>query len=726
MANRLANEVSPYLRQHGENPVDWYPWGEEAFLRAKLEDKPIFLSVGYSSCHWCHVMEEESFEDARIAALLNESFVSIKVDREERPDVDEAYMTAVQLTSGRGGWPMSVFLTPDRRPFFAGTYFPPTDLGQHPGFATVLAQLAQTWRQRRADVEKAATEIASALRQTFAATPPGTFSPLDHDFVDRGLRQILSDFDPDFGGFGPAPKFPPHSGIDFLLNYAIWDGGDPQFRQAAFSAAFFTLRQMALGGIHDHVGGGFHRYGTDPEWRLPHFEKMLYDNALLLSNFARAAVLAEAIDSESAHQFASVVGGIVRWLRDEMRSPDGTFGSAQDADSEGEEGRYYVWTLDAIHELLGPDAGGFIAAFDIQAEGNFAEEATGKRTGANVLVLAQPTEPGQFVRELASLREARARRVAPMRDEKALVGWNGLAIVGLADAGELELAHEAARAILDAESRHGRLPHLIANGQPYGEAYLEDYANFIEGLIRVGIADLTDPDLGEELLRQARRLTLEMLERFGDEAGGFYATGDRHESLFGRTRPVFDQPIPSATSVAIRVLQAQGFEEEATRALHAMVGWMERAPGATEGLYSVAIGFLGARAAAPEEAAEVRKIGDDRVTARLLPREAKAQGDTAKVELRLDIPPGLHLNGNRPPARWLTPTEAKVDGLKAKVTYPETVNDRYEGEVTLAIELALPAGAPEGEYEVSLSFQLCSETECLAPDTLRVDGVVFR
>src|SRR5579862_9126398 len=291
MSNRLARETSPYLLQHKDNPVDWFPWGSEAFAKANTEDKPVFLSVGYSSCHWCHVMEHESFERDDVAAVLNESFVSIKVDREERPDVDEAYMTAVQLSSGRGGWPMSVFLTPDKKPIFAGTYFPRENRGQQAGFLTICGQIAHLWKTKRSEIEENAGQFANGLIETIARRAPAASAPFDEEFLANGVKALASDFDQEHGGFGGAPKFPPHTAIDFLLHYAARSSAPEDLRELALGMALATLEQMALGGIRDHVGGGFHRYSTDAEWHLPHFEKMLYDNALLAQNYLVASQL---------------------------------------------------------------------------------------------------------------------------------------------------------------------------------------------------------------------------------------------------------------------------------------------------------------------------------------------------------------------------------------------------------------------------------------------------
>jgi uncharacterized protein len=747
MPNRLADETSPYLLQHKDNPVDWYPWGDEAFARAQAEDKPVFLSVGYSSCHWCHVMEHESFEDEEVARMLNESFISVKVDREERPDVDEAYMTAVQLTAGRGGWPMSAFLTPDRKPFFAGTYFPKEDRGQYPGFKSVLRQISSAWKSRRADVRKAADGIAEALRETFSTRAPGTFTPLGPKLLNEAVERQISDFDPKHGGFGQSPKFPPHTGLEFLMDYALHPAAEQELREAALGMSFVTLEKMALGGIHDHVGGGFHRYSTDAEWLLPHFEKMLYDNALLLANYSRAAGVAHAIDPSREALFWRAARGIIEWLGREMTSPEGTFYSALDADSEGEEGKFYVWTVDEARAVLGERADAFLEAFRFEVDGNFKDEATGQRTGANIPHLAQAPQM-EFAEELEMLREARERRVRPGLDDKVLVGWNGLVIGALAEAGMLEAAERAARAILEAEERHGRLPHQIAGGRPSGDAFLEGYAYFIDGILKIGAYRQFLHENREALEREgmrvgdgdpafwkghAERLTDEMVRKFYDESsGGFFASSEEHEELFGRTKPVFDQPTPSGNGVAIRCLLRLGRDEEARRSLESMLGWMERAPQATESLYLAALALVGedegvdeASETGVEHAASAAPVGEVSVSLESRELPADASG-TARGLVRIRVPEGVHLNTNTPPARWLTPTRVETQPLKSEVAYPAGEEDQYRGDVEIPFTVQLPSGERAAEFEVKVTFQPCTESECLLPVERTFDVVALR
>ncbi len=759
MPNRLAGASSPYLRQHAQNPVDWYPWGEEAFAKAQLENKPVFLSVGYASCHWCHVMERESFEDERVAAALNEGFVCVKVDREERPDVDEAYMTAVQLQSGRGGWPMSVFLTPDRKPFFAGTYFPKEDRGKHPGFLSILSAIAKEWATRKAEVQRGADRFAKELEKALSQPPPGTFDVLDRSAIEGVVRALWTDFDRQHGGFGGAPKFPPHSAIEFLLAFVGAEWAPSELRAQAMAMSVGTLEAMALGGIRDHVGGGFHRYSTDERWLLPHFEKTLYDNALLLGAYARAAWALADADAARSSLFLRTAQGIARWLDSEMRGPDGLYYSALDADTEGEEGKFYVWTEDEAREALGERAEAFLRAYCFRSEGNFRDEASGRASGANIPHLERDVADG-FEVEMSVLRESRARRVRPEADDKALAGWNGMAIAGFAAAGVAEAARGAAQSILDAEKRNGGLPHQVVRGEPSGLAYLDDYAHLAFGLLELYGAT------GEKRWAdEARRLCGEMIERFWDaSSGAFFATSDRHEALFGRTKPAFDQPTPSANSVAIRCLLRVGETEKAREALQALFGWMQRAPTATEGLYLAGLEYLevseseakestgpkARREAEPADAAaqELALDGtseEPEETGVVAPSEVEHVGGAPaaigrqKVEialaddgLRLDskgvargtvvvrIPEGQHINSPDPPVRWLVPTSVEVDPGLAEANYPPSEELGYFGEVRIPFSVrGVRAGA---EVEVRVSYQACTDRECFEPETATLDA----
>ena len=727
MANRLANETSPYLLQHQNNPVDWFPWGEEAFEKAKAEEKPIFLSVGYSSCHWCHVMEHESFEDAEVADRLNRDFVSVKVDREERPDVDEAYMTAVQLSSGRGGWPMSVFMTPEREPFFAGTYLPKSPRDGHPGFLAILDQLANLWKSDREKVKEIAGQFTVALKGTIAQQAPAAGNP-GADLLQACVKTLEFEFDEDQGGFGKAPKFPPHTAVEFLLNYAISDLGDSESRDSAADMALFSLERMALGGIHDHVGGGFHRYSTDVQWLLPHFEKMLYDNALMLGNYARAAALCHEQIPELEALFSRTVDGIVRFLNEEMTSPEGLFYSAIDADSEGEEGKFYTWTEDEVNQVLGKRSADFRNAFNFHSEGNFRDEATGKTTGANIPHLIEMAGD-EFEADLESLRKTRSKRVKPGLDDKALVGWNGLVIAALAEAAEVDMAEKAAEAVLQFESAYGRLPHQIAKGKASGEAFLDDYAYLIEGLISLaGVKSLFASEganlrgkSGDAWLTEAKRLANEMVSNFYDEgSGNFYSTSDRHEELFGRTKQAFDQPMPSPNAVAAKCLTELDDPIRARKVVDSFAGWMERAPAATEALHLALLRLVA------EDEPKLPSAGDQQdVSVELKESEIVAINGIAEAIIAISIPAGLHINSPNPPANWLVATEVSTQPEGGRARYPQALNDRYEGNIEILVDLPLPPGAGVTEYEITVRFQACTESECHLPDEHKLAVLVL-
>jgi uncharacterized protein YyaL (SSP411 family) len=579
--NRLIHETSPYLRQHAHNPVDWYPWGEEAFRRAKEEDKPILLSIGYSACHWCHVMERESFQDPEIARIMNENFVNVKVDREERPDVDAIYMQAVQAMTGSGGWPLTVFLTPDGEPFFGGTYFPPQDRHGLPGFPKVLLAVAEAYRSRRQEVRQQAAQMATYIRRVMALrSPPDLLTP---QVLDEAFRNLEAQYDAQFGGIGPAPKFPQVMAWEFLLRYHLRTG-QPQ----ALEMVTRTLQAMASGGIHDHLGGGFHRYSVDRLWLVPHFEKMLYDNALLASLYLHAFQLT------GQEGWAQVVRSTLDCLLREMRHPQGAFYSSQDADSEGQEGRFYTWTYDEVMEALGPQMGrAFALRYGLTPEGNFE--------GRNVLYLARSLEEvaqemgleasvvgGMLEEARARLLAIRERRPRPERDEKVLTGWNGLALAALSEASCVlkepryrEAAVECARFLLAHLLCDGQLMHSYKDGQAKVPAYLEDYACLVHGLLLLHEATF---DVG--WLREAVALARQMVSMFWEpQEGVFYDTGPLHHPPITRPREVLDGATPSGSSMATYVLlrlSAIVGEEElrniAIQALRGMRELMVRAP----------------------------------------------------------------------------------------------------------------------------------------------------
>ena len=727
MPNLLADATSPYLRQHKDNPVDWMPWGDEAFERARAEGKPVFLSVGYSSCHWCHVMAHESFEDPLVALKMNEGFVNVKVDREERPDVDEAYMAFVQMAVGRGGWPMSVFLTPDRKPFYGGTYWPKDDRGGHPGFHRVLDSLSGAWRDRRKEVEDEANRLGIELEKYFSAGSPPSEGALTPELYVAALKDQAESFDAKLGGFGAAPKFPPHTALELLLAHALSDFAAPEERQAALAMAFGTLDAMCMGGIHDHVGGGFHRYSTDAEWLLPHFEKMLYDNALMLGNLARATAIAAEVDPIRAETYARAAGGIVAWAAREMTSPEGLFYSALDADSldahgHSEEGAFYVWAYDDL-----PPA--FAAAFGVREEGNFRDEATGVATGANILHLKEDVG-ASFDAELDALLAQRGTRPRPGLDDKCIVGWNGLMIGALAEAGLAEPAQRAADAMLEMIGFHGGIPHTVVNRVPQDDAFLDDVAALADGFFKLG--QLVHPtDSGELYTGYAFDFGKGMIRDFEDPAtGAFFSTSHAHETLFGRTRPAFDQPVPSANALALRVLVAMGDEVRARRLVAALLGTMERVPSATEGLYAAAISlvasetlpFGGGQGGGTEA---IKAPAETRVTLLQSERQADAEG-RATFTVLLELPEGVHVNGPEVPARWLTPTRVSVKPLKAEIAYPPEDGEGYVGRVEIPFAVGLPKGESGADLEVVVAYQPCTETECLAPAEKILNAVIYR
>jgi len=527
MANRLANETSPYLLQHKDNPVDWYPWGEEALARAREGERPILLSIGYSACHWCHVMERESFEDPEIAAVMNELFVPIKLDREERPDLDSIYMEACQAMTGQGGWPLNVFLTPDQVPFFAGTYFPPDSRMGMPSWRSVLEAVAKAWEERRDEIEAGGGRIAERLRGGALLRP--SEGDLDPGALDEAVDTLRTNYDRVNGGFGGAPKFPPASALEFLL------------RRGETEMTAHTLRAMASGGMYDQVGGGFARYSVDPYWLVPHFEKMLYDNALL----ARAYLHGWQVTGEPL--FRTVTEETLDWSLREMRGPEGGFYSALDADSEGEEGKFYVWTVDELREALAgePDADEAIAWFGATDRGNFE--------GKNIPVRG-PGEPERRDIWRERLYDVRSRRVWPGLDDKRLTSWNALMISALADAGAaleredyLDAARGTAEFVLnELRDPDRRLLRTWKDGQAKLNAYLEDHAFLLEALISLYEATFEPRWFGE-----ARALADTMIERFADEDnGGFFETSSDHERLVARRKDLEDHPIPAGNSSA--------------------------------------------------------------------------------------------------------------------------------------------------------------------------------
>jgi hypothetical protein len=540
--NRLIFEKSPYLLQHAENPVDWYPWGEEAFARARRENKPIFLSIGYSTCHWCHVMAHESFESLRVAEILNRHFISIKVDREERPDIDSIYMKVAQIISGRGGWPLTLFLTPDRKPFFAGTYFPVESRYGRPGFIDVLESTIELWQKDQEQLLGSAEKITGLINQTASQKEVGK---LDEAILAKAYQQFAGSYDSQYGGFGQAPKFPSPHQLMFLLRYWRRTG-----EEKALVMVKETLTALRKGGIYDQLGGGFHRYSTDREFLVPHFEKMLYDQALL------ATAYLETYQATGDKFFADTAREIFSYVLRDMTAPAGAFYSAEDADSEGVEGKFYLWSAAEITKLLGAEAGAeFNKVFGVKKDGNYHDEVTGNQTGLNILHLRETGMPASLAKSRQILFAKRAERIHPFKDDKILTSWNGLMIAALAMGGRvlgeakyLAAAGKAADFIIkELRDDKGRLLRRYRGGEAALPGYLDDYAFMVYGLMNLYEADFKD-----DYLLLAAELTGDMVDLFWDDGHGvFNFSGTGNEELLGSIRDFYDGAIPAGNSVAL-------------------------------------------------------------------------------------------------------------------------------------------------------------------------------
>ncbi len=595
--NRLGGETSPYLLQHAENPVEWYPWGEEALERARAGDRPILLSIGYSACHWCHVMAHESFEDPETAAVMNRLFVNVKVDREERPDLDAVYMNAVVGMTGHGGWPMTVFLTPSGEPFHGGTYYPPEPRHGLPGFRQLLYAIDKAWREQRQEVDRVGANVREALRAAAAAAPSS--EPLTDELLTGAVPALRSVYDQSFGGFGGAPKFPAASAVGFLLRLHRRTGDAD-----ALAMATGTLDGMALGGMHDLVGGGFHRYAVDGLWLVPHFEKMLYDNALL----ATAYLEGHAVTGDRG--YAEVAGRTLDFMLRELRLPEGGFASALDADTGGVEGTTYVWTPPQLEEALGPAGAAAAAAYyGVTAAGNFE--------GGTTVLRAHGQPPPDLDALRAALLERRLRRPQPGRDDKAIACWNGLALAALAQGGwrlrrpDLLAAARACARFLLAEMTggDGRLRRTYRDGSARIPAYLDDHAAVCHGLLELALAT------GEvEWLAPARRLAADAVERFGDARnGGFFQSAADAEQLVAPYKELDDNPTPSGNSLLAHVLirlariyAEPQLEAQAAAAMRLAADGMRRAPHG----FGQMLAALDLHLSAPREVAVVGRLAD--------------------------------------------------------------------------------------------------------------------
>ncbi|MEK6408755.1 MAG: thioredoxin domain-containing protein [Acidobacteriota bacterium] len=644
--NKLIDETSPYLLQHAHNPVDWYPWGPEALERSRSEDKPILLSIGYSACHWCHVMEHESFENEDIARLMNENFVCIKVDREERPDLDSIYMNAVQMMTGHGGWPMTVFLTPDLKPFYGGTYYPPTDSRGMPGFPRVLTSIADSYKTRRTDILASADAITAELKKSdrFIASN----EMLTTEVLNQAFSGLAGSFDSKHGGFGSAPKFPPSMTLMSLLRHH-----KRTHSPEALNMVETTLQKMAGGGMYDHLGGGFARYSVDARWLVPHFEKMLYDNALL------TRIYLYAYQETKNPVYRRIAEETLEYIIRDMTDRSGGFYSSEDADSEGEEGKFYVWTRAEVLSILGGEDGEtFCDFFDVTEEGNFEHGNSILNTPRSLEEFA--AEKGGSVEEIGriinackrKLFYAREQRVRPGRDDKTLAAWNGLMLTAFAEAANIlgrddyrEVAVRNAEFLTTQLMKDGRLLRTYKAGQAKLNGYLEDYAYVIEGLLAVYEATFE-----MRFFTQARQLADTMIARFWDEQdGGFYFTSSDHEELITRTKDYFDNATPSGNSVsAIALLklglltQGQEYSRCAVTILRAMRPAMSRYPSA----FGYMLGALDFYLSEPKEIAiagkldshEVRSFVEE-IHSRYLPNkvvaacEPGAEGAASEIQL---------------------------------------------------------------------------------------------
>ncbi|KKN64134.1 hypothetical protein LCGC14_0494750 [marine sediment metagenome] len=732
--NRLIHETSPYLLQHAHNPVNWYAWGPEALAQAKREDKPIFLSIGYSTCYWCHVMERECFERQEVADILNKYFIAIKVDREERPDIDEQYMIATQLITRRGGWPNSLWLTPDGRPWMAGTYYPREQ------FIDLLTQLADMWRTRRAEVEQRADQLAEAIRQVGSGAGVEVGLPVNQDLLDQAVASLQQAFDATNGGFGRAPKFPPHGPLRLLV-HQFGRSEDPELLKIITR----TLDAMATGGVRDHIGGGFHRYATDDHWLVPHFEKMLYDNAQLMRAYTDGFLLT------GDRRYRQAVEDIFAWVDREMTDPGGGFHSAIDAGAVGEEGRFYVWRYDEVLEVLGKQDGkSFAEAYGLRKGGNFQEEATGRKTGANIVHLPGPAQPEAGLKAMRDkLLAVRNRRRHPHKDDKVLAGWNGLMIAGLAYAGgqldEPRYTRAAARAaefILDnMMTKEGGLLRSYRAGQAKLPGYLDDHAFLAEGLL-----ELHEATGERRWLDAARRLADTILSDFEDQrAGGFFFATADHEDLLLRSKNIMGGGnTPSGNGVAVLVLLRLGrltgqdkYVQAARRALASLSGVMWRSPrGAESLLLAAAVDLESAaeviEASGPADSDARQVLGP--VTVDLFASRLQVRaGQTFYVAVVLEIADGWHIYGPNPGVDFVVPTTISLVPNAAvtagDIVLPasrpladpvlgETV-EIYEGQIQLLIPLTVNPDAASGPATLQLHLvtQACDEAQCLAPQT---------
>ena len=792
-ANRLAKESSPYLLLHAHNPVDWYPWGPEAFEKAKKEGKLIFLSVGYSSCYWCHVMERNVFTNEAIAKTLNENFVCIKVDREERPDIDDIYMTALQVyyqmigSPSNGGWPLSIFMTPDGKPVAGGTYFPPEDTNGSQGFSTVLERLMDLWKNKHDQMEGNADIIAKETRRLMRPKVSLKQVPVDEKLVETAFLAISSSFDPDFGGidFNPkrpdGPKFPTPTKLTFI-QHSLQQMPNAEIAQQLD----LTLMQIACGGIRDHVGGGFHRYSVDRRWDVPHFEKMLYDQAQLADVYVEAYRTTSQPPNKPNSLYKQVAEELFQFVAREMTAPDGGFYSALDAETDGIEGEYFVWEATELDKVLGATAKPFKEAYRVKDLPDF-EHGNVLRLSPRRLPqpisttasVAEKTPSGserdEFTSSRQKLLEVRNKRKRPLRDEKILTCWNGLMIGAYARAAAplqhpeyIVIAEKAANFLLsNARDSQGRLLHTYTNGQAKLNAYLDDYAFLIDGLLA-----LHNATEDAKWLKAAKQLQDEQLRSFMDETnGGFFFTSHYHEELLARTKNSYDGVLPAGNSVSARNLiklakltGISAYREEARATIELFASNIEQTPRGLANLALAARELLesdaGAKGASSQERSQVIPAGasdekkvpneplvgfadskvqknDELVTGRAyLSTDKLPAGSTCKLIVLLDVKDGWHINQNPPMPDHLIPTKvASKSKLSVKLSdlkYPEGHGFKfdgeemeamvYEGEVAIRGTMTVPesAAGQTDELEISITYQACNDTGCRPPKTIKL------
>jgi uncharacterized protein YyaL (SSP411 family) len=714
--NRLAQESSPYLLQHAHNPVDWHPWGAAAFELARKENKPIFLSVGYSTCYWCHVMERQSFENEAIAAEMNRLFVNIKVDREERPDVDQIYMTAVQVMTHRGGWPMSVWLTPELKPFYAGTYFPPEDSHGRAGFLTLCRGIADAWENRNKEVRDAAEEMTDVLRQLAKPQAAKTAFVIDDAWVEQMIRRSTADYDPENGGFGSAPKFPRETLLRLLLVHQRTFPNPERMKMI-----LHTLDALAAGGIRDHLGGGFHRYSTDAHWLVPHFEIMLYDNAML------AWIYAEAFAQTGKPTYEQVARGILDFLLREMKSPDGAFYTAFDAEVDGMEGANYLWTLDEIRDILGDaDAEVFARAYGLNQGPNFVDpHHGGAQPEKNVLFRAEDSdsiakslnvESTEIETRLAAMREklyaVRQKRKQPSLDNKILISWNALAMSAFAHAGRIfkdkkyfVTAHRLAIFFL-----------MYLAGKT--KLFLDDDAFLADAFLELADAEREDPDR-----RQASYIIAGMHKRFADSAGGaYFFTSSENPDLIIRQKIGSDTPLPAGAAVVARVLLQLGDSAAAQSTLTEFAGQLQNGSESMSAMLELAHLYLRTHPPLEIDAANIAPLPH---TPRQLAEHVLIAGAVWQAPdhliLRASIFGGYHINSHNPPA-GLSRTHIEIRGGEVdRIDFPPTqpmnitgeTIDMYTGKIEFHIHFRTPPNAKN--VELILHYQPCDESACLMP-----------